>query len=82
MVLAVCGRVRPWFAGLKEHLPDVLVRGGEKLPQGLVLGRVILPQIAGSVLTRKKQEDQHHMYYISKLDVLVSHTLDACLEHR
>ena len=82
LVPAVCGRVRPWFAGLKEHLPDVLVRGAEKLPQGLVLGRVILPQITASVLTRKNQADQHHLDYVNQFDGLVFHTFDACLDHR
>ena len=43
LVPAVHGGVRPRFAGLKKHLPDVLVRGAEKLSQGLVLGRIEFP---------------------------------------
>ena len=81
LVPAVCGRVRPWFAGLEEHLPDVLVQGAKKLPQGLVLGRVILPQITASVLTRKDQADQHHLNHVNKPDGLVLHTVDARLDH-
>ena len=76
LVPAVCGRVRPWFAGLKEHLPDVLVRGAEKLPQGLVL-----PQITTSVLARKGQADQHHLDHVYKPDGLVLHTFDMLLVH-
>ena len=81
MVPTVRGGVRPWFAGLEEHFPDVLVRGAKKLPQGLVLGRVILPQITAYVLTRKDQADQHHLDYVNKPDGLVFHTFDAHLDH-
>ena len=82
LVPAVRGGVRPWFAGLEEHLPDVLVQGDEKLLQGLVLGRVILPQIAASVLTRKDQAYQHHLDYVNKLDGPVLHIFDARLDYR
>ena len=81
LVPAVYGRVRPWFAELEEHLPGVLVRGYKKLPQGLVLGQVILPQITTSVLARKDQVDQHHLDHVNKPDGLALHTFDARLDH-
>ena len=81
LVPVVCGRIRPWFVGLKEHLLDVLVRGTEKLPQGLVLGRVVVPQITASVLARKDRADQHHLDHVNEPDGLVLHTFDACLDH-
>ena len=52
---AVLGHRRPHLVGLKEHLPDVFMRSFEEALQGLVLGRVILPQIAGSMLARENQ---------------------------
>ena len=55
LIPAVLGGAQPWFAGLEEHLPDILVGGTIELLKGLVLGWVELPQSAGSVLARENQ---------------------------
>ena len=81
VVLAVLGRRRPCLVGLEKHLPDTFVRGAEELLQGLVLGRIELPQIASPALARKDPMKKHHMDHIDKLDVLVHHTLDVRLQH-
>jgi hypothetical protein len=53
VVPTVLGRLRPFLVGLKKHLPDVFVRSSEELLQGLVLGRIELPQIASPALAWK-----------------------------
>ena len=50
---AVLGKGRRYLGTLEQHLPDVLVRRVEELSQRLVLGRVELPQIEYSSLTRE-----------------------------
>ena len=57
----VLGRRRPRLFGLKEHLPDVFVCSAEELLQGLVLGRMELPQIVGPTLARKNPAKKHHL---------------------
>ena len=39
----VLGRVRPRFAGLEEHLPDIFMHCAEELRECLVLGWVEFP---------------------------------------
>ena len=55
MIPMVLGGARPRFAGLKEHLPDILVGGIIKLLKGLVLGWVEFPQSASSAVTGENQ---------------------------
>ena len=53
VVPTVLGRLRPRLVGLKEHLPDVFMRRSEERLQGLVLGRIELPQMASPTLAWK-----------------------------
>ena len=80
VVAAVLGRLRPRLIGLEKHLLDTFVCGAEDLLQGLVLGRIELPQIAGPALAWKDPAKEHHLDHIDKLDVLVDHVLDAHLQ--
>ena len=65
---------------LKSTFQMSFVRGAEELLQGLVLGRIELPQIASPALARKDPAKKHHLDHIDKLDVLVDHTLDVHLQ--
>ena len=80
VVPTVLGRLRPRLIGLKKHLPDAFVCSTEELLQGLVLGRIELPQMASPALARKDLAKKHHLDHIDELDVLVHHALDACLQ--
>ena len=80
VMAAVLGRLRPRLVGLEKHLPDTFVRGAEELLQGLVLGRIELPQMASPALAGKDPAKKHHLDHIDKLDVLVHHALDAHLQ--
>ena len=80
VVPTVLGHLRPCLIGLEKHLPDAFVRSTEELLQGLVLGRIELPQIASPALARKDPAKKHHLDHIDKLDILVHHTLDARLQ--
>ena len=75
----LCGGRRN-FAGLEQHLLDVLVRRVEKLSQRLVLGRVELPQITSPALAWKNSAEEHNLDHVDKLDFLAYHVLDTCLE--
>ena len=79
VVPEVLSHHRPRIIGLEEHLPNAFVRNAEELLQGLVLGRIELPQIAGPALAWKDPAKKHHLDHIDKLDVLVDHALDAHL---
>ena len=70
-----------WYlGGLEDHLLDVFVRHAEELLQRLVLGRIILPQIASPTLARKDPAEQHNLDHVDELYFLVRHVLDASLE--
>ena len=62
----------------KDAGPGAL-QGAEELQQGLVLGRIVLPQIARLALARKDPTNKHHLDHIDKLDILVYHVLNARL---
>ena len=53
VVPTVFGFLRPRLIGLEEHLPNAFVRNAEEMLQGLVLGRIELPQITGTTLAWK-----------------------------
>ena len=80
MIPTVLGGARPRFAGLEEHLPDILVGGIIKLPKSLVLGWIKLPQGTSSALTRESQANKHHLDYVDEFDIPVNHALNARLE--
>ena len=80
VVPAVLGRSRPRLIGLEEHLPDVFVHSAEELQKGLVVGWIVLPQMASPALARKDPASKHHLDHIDKLDILVYHAPDACLK--
>ena len=77
---AILGEGRGNLGTLKQHLPGVFVRRGEELSQSLVLGRVKLPQIKVSLLTREDPADEHDLDYVDKLELLAHHVLDTGLE--
>ena len=79
VVPTVLGRLRPRLIGLKKHLLDSFMCSAEEMLQGLVLGRIELPQIAGPTLAWKNPAKEHRLDHIDKLDVLVNHSLDARL---
>ena len=79
VVPTVSGRLRPRLIGLKKHLPDAFVCSAEELLQGLVLGRIKLPQMASPALARNDPSKKHHLDHIDKLDVLVHHALNTHL---
>ena len=76
----VLGRVWLRLAGLEKHLLDVFVHSAEELQQGLVLGRIVLPQMARPALARKDPANKHHLDHVDELDILVYHVLDTLLE--
>ena len=80
VVPKIFGLLRPRLVGLEEHLPNTFVRNAEEVLQGLVLGRIKLPQIAGPALAWKDPAIEHHLDHIDKLDVLVDHALYARLQ--
>ena len=80
VVPTVLGRLRPRLVGHENHLPDVFVCTVEELLQGLVLGRIELPQMVSPALAQKDPAKKHHLDHIDKLDVLVYHALDARLQ--
>ena len=80
VVPTVLGRIRSRPVGLEKHLPDVFVRSAEELLQGLVLGRIELPQMASPALARKDPANKHHLDHIDKLDILVYHAPVARLK--
>ena len=48
--------------------------------QSSVLRRVELPQIELPLLTREDPADEHNLDYVDKLELLVHHVLNTCLE--
>ena len=80
VMATVLGRLRPRLVGLEKHLPYTFMRDAEELLQGLLLGRIELPQVASPVLARKDPANKHHLDHIDELDVLVHHALDARLQ--
>ena len=80
VVPTVLGRSRPRLAGLEKHLPDAFVRRAKELLQGLVLGRIGLPQKASPAFAWKDPANKHHLDHIDKLDILVYHAHDAHLK--
>ena len=77
---AVLGEGRRTLGSLEQNPPDVLVRRVVDLSQRLVLGRVELPQIECSSLTRENPAEEHDLDHVDKLDFLVNHVLDTCRE--
>ena len=51
-----------------------------ELSQRLVLGRVELPQVEYSLLTRENPAEEHDLDHIDELDFLAHHVPDAGLE--
>ena len=81
VVPTVLGRIWPRLVGLEKHLPDIFVRSVEELQQGLVLGRIVLPQMASPALTWKDPANKHHLDHIDKLDIIIYHAPDVRLKH-
>ena len=77
---AILGKGRRYHGGAEQHLPDVMVRRVEELSQCLVLSQVELPHIECPSLTREDPAEEHDLDHVYKLDFLVDHVLDTCLE--
>ena len=52
----------------------------EEPVQSSMLRRVELPQSELSLLAREYPADEHNLDYVDKLELLVHHVLDTCLE--
>ena len=68
------------LGALEQHLPGIFVHSVEEPAQGLVLCRIQLPQVEGPLLAREDLADEHDLYYVGELDLLVHKVLDAGLE--
>ena len=66
----------------EERFPDAFVHCAEEPSQRLVLGGVVLPQIASPALARKDPANEHNLDHVDKFDLLSYHVLDARLEPR
>ena len=81
VVPTILGRLRPRLIGFEKHLPDVFMCSAEELLQGLVLGRIELPQMESPALARKDPAKKHHLDHVDELDVVVHHAPNARLGH-
>ena len=52
----------------------------EEPVQSSVLRRVELPQVELPLLAREYPADEHNLDYVDKLELLVHHVLNSCLE--
>ena len=52
----------------------------EEPVQSLVLRRIELPQVELPLLAREDPTDEHNLDYVHKLELLVHHVLNTCLE--
>ena len=77
---AVLGCWRRCFGGLEQHLPCAFVRHVVELLERPVLGWDELPQIDCPPLAGQDPANKHDLDQVDKLDVLVLHAFDACLE--
>ena len=68
------------LGALEKHLPGVFIRRVEEPAQSLVPRRVELPQVESPSLTREDQADEHYRAYVDKLELLVHHVFNTCLE--
>ena len=68
------------LGALEQHLPDIFVRSVEEPTQGLVLRRIELPHTEAPSLARENPADEHDLDYVDKLELLVHHVLNTCLE--
>ena len=68
------------FGALEQHLPDIFVRSVEEPAQSLVLRRIELPHVEAPSLAREDPADEHNLDYVDKLNLLVHHVLNTCLE--
>ena len=71
---------RRYFGGLEQRLPRVLVLHAIEPLERPVFGRDELPQIECQPLARQNPANEHDLDHVDKLDVLVLHAFDACLE--
>ena len=52
----------------------------EEPVQSSVLRRIELPQVELPLLAREYPADEHNLDYVDKLELLVHHVLNTCLE--
>ena len=65
------------LGALEQHPPGLFVRSVEEPAQGLVLGRVEVPQIEVPSLTREDPAEEHDLDHVDKLDLLGHQVSDA-----
>ena len=77
---AVLGYERRYSGGLEQRLPRVLVLHAVEPLERLVSGRDELLQIECPPLARQNPANKHDLDHVDKLNVLVLHAFNACLE--
>ena len=77
---AVLGCRRRHFGGLEQLLPCAFVCHVVEPLERPVLGGDELPQIDCPLLAGQDSTNEHDLDHVDKLDVLVLHAFDACLE--
>ena len=68
------------LGALKQHPPGLFVGSVEEPVQSSVLRRIELPQVELPLLAREYPMDEHDLDYVDKLELLVQHVLNTCLE--
>ena len=76
-ILSNGGRDR---GALEQHPPGIFMSRVEEPVQSSVLRRIELPQIEGSLLAGENPADEHDLYHIDKLKLLVHQGLETGVE--
>ena len=64
----------------EQHPPGIFMSRVEEPVQSSVLRRIELPQGELPLLAREYPADEHNLDYVDKLELLVHHVLNTCLE--
>ena len=64
----------------EQHPPGNFMSRVEEPIQSSVLRRIELPQVELPLLAREYPVDEHNLDYVDKLELLVHHVLNTCLE--
>ena len=64
----------------EQHPPGVFMSCVEEPVQSSVLRRIELPQVELPLLAREYPAGEHNLDYVDKLELLVHHVLNTCLE--
>ena len=77
---AILGNRGGGLGAFEQHPPGVFISRVEDPIQSLVLRRIELPQVELPLLAREYPTDEHKLDYVDKLELLVHHVLNTCLE--